>query len=125
MTLPKPTDGELAILNVLWDLGPSTVRQVHDVLMRNRDLGYTTVLKMLQVMTEKGLVQRDESERTHVYATAQSQAQTQRTLVEDLLGRAFGGSALKLVVQALSGTKASPAELEAIRRLIEGKEGAP
>ena len=125
MTLPKPTDGELAILNVLWNLGPSTVRQVHEVLMRERDLGYTTVLKMLQVMTEKGLVLRDETERTHVYATAQSQVQTQRTLVEDLLGRAFGGSALKLVVQALSGGKASAEELGEIRRLIDRKEGAP
>lgn len=125
MNLPKPTDGELAILSVLWGLGPSTVRQVHEVLVQERDLGYTTVLKMLQVMTEKGLVLRDESERTHVYATAQSQAQTQRTLVEDLLGRAFGGSALQLVVQALSSTKAGPAELDEIRRLLDRPGGAP
>ncbi len=125
MNLPKPTDGELAILSVLWGLGPSTVRQVHEVLVQQRDLGYTTVLKMLQVMTEKGLVLRDESERTHVYATTQSQAQTQQTLVADLLGRAFGGSALQLVMQALSTTKASPAELVEIRRLLDGPGGAP
>jgi BlaI family transcriptional regulator, penicillinase repressor len=125
MTLPKPTDGELAILNVLWALGPSTVRQVHEDLLRERDLGYTTVLKMLQVMTEKGLVVRDESERTHVYSTAQSQTQTQRTLVEDLLGRAFNGSALKLMVQALSASKTSPEELAEIRTLLDGAGGKP
>ena len=125
MNLPKPTDGELAILSVLWALGPSTVRQVHEDLLRERDLGYTTVLKMLQVMTEKGLVVRDETERTHVYAPAQSQTQTQRTLVEDLLGRAFNGSALKLVVQALSASKASPEELAEIRTLLAGPGGKP
>ena len=124
MTLPRPTDGELAILNVLWDRGPSTVRQVHEVIMQDRDLGYTTVLKMLQVMMEKGLVLRDERERTHVYAPAQSKVQTQKGLVEDLLGRAFGGSALNLVVQALSATKASAEELRQIRALIDRKEGA-
>ncbi len=125
MTLPKPTDGELAILSVLWSLGPSTVRQVHEDLLKERDLGYTTVLKMLQVMTEKGLVVRDESERTHVYAPAQSQTQTQRTLVEDLLGRAFNGSALKLVVQALSASKTSPEELAEIRTLLDATGGRP
>ena len=125
MTLPKPTDGELAILSVLWSLGPSTVRQVHEELLRERDLGYTTVLKMLQVMTEKRLVVRDESERTHVYAPAQSQTQTQRTLVEDLLGRAFNGSALKLMVQALSASKTSPEELAEIRTLLDHTGGKP
>lgn len=125
MTLPKPTDGELAILNVLWSLGSATVRQVHDAILQDRDLGYTTVLKMLQVMTEKGLVVRDESERTHVYAPAQSQTQTQRTLVEDLLGRAFNGSALKLVVQALSASKAGAEELAEIRKLLEETGGRP
>ncbi|MBI4912591.1 MAG: BlaI/MecI/CopY family transcriptional regulator [Acidobacteria bacterium] len=123
MTLPRPTDGELSILRVLWSLGPSTVRQVHEVLMKDRDLGYTTVLKMLQVMTEKGLVTRDERERTHVYASAQTEGQTQRTLVEDLLGRAFGGSALKLMVQALASGQASQEELREIRRLLDQKEG--
>ena len=125
MTLPKPTDGELAILSVLWLLGPSTVRQVHEDLLRERDLGYTTVLKMLQVMTEKGLVVRDETERTHVYMPAQTQSQTQRTLVEDLLGRAFNGSALKLMVQALSASKTSPEELAEIRTLLDGTGGKP
>ncbi len=125
MTLPKPTDGELALLSVLWSLGPSTVRQVHEEMLRERDLGYTTVLKMLQVMTEKGLVVRDESERTHIYAPAQSQSQTQRTLVEDLLGRAFNGSALKLVVQALSASKTGPEELAEIRKLLDGPGGRP
>ena len=125
MTLPKPTDGELAILSVLWSLGPSTVRQVHEKLLRERDLGYTTVLKMLQVMTEKRLVVRDETERTHVYAPAQSQTQTQRTLVEDLLGRAFNGSALKLMVQALSASKTSPEELAEIRTLLDHTGGKP
>lgn len=125
MNLPKPTDGELAILSVLWALGPSTVRQVHDELLRERDLGYTTVLKMLQVMTDKGLVVRDESERTHVYAPAESQAQTQRHLVEDLLGRAFNGSALKLVMQALSASKATPEEIAEIRRQLGEAGGKP
>lgn len=125
MTLPKPTDGELAILSVLWTLGPSTVRQVHEDLLRERDLGYTTVLKMLQVMTEKKLVVRDETERTHIYAPAQSQTQTQRTLVEDLLGRAFNGSALKLMVQALSASKTSPEELAEIRTLLDHTGGKP
>ena len=97
MSLPKPTVGELALLSVLWTLGPSTVRQVHEELLRERDLGYTTVLKMLQVMTEKGLVVRDESERTHIYAPAQSQAQTQRTLVEDLRERLPGYLVPRLV----------------------------
>jgi predicted transcriptional regulator len=125
MTLPKPTDGELAILSVLWSLGPSTVRQVHEDLLRERDLGYTTVLKMLQVMTEKKLVVRDETERTHIYAPAQSQTMTQRTLVEDLLGRAFNGSALKLMVQALSASKSSPEELAEIRTLLDRTGGKP
>ena len=125
MTLPKPTDGELAILSVLWSLGPSTVRQVHEKLLRERDLGYTTVLKMLQVMTERRLVVRDETERTHVYARAQTQTQTQRTLVEDLLGRAFNGSALKLMVQALSASKTSPEELAEIRTLLDATGGKP
>ena len=117
----KPTDGELGILRVLWANGPSTVRQVVETL--GRDTGYTTVLKLLQIMTEKGLVRRDERERTHVYQAAYTEDQTQRRLVSDLLDRAFGGSAARLVLQALSTRKTSPAELAEIRRFLDRKRG--
>ena len=117
--LPRPTDGELAILRVLWERGPSTVRQIFEVLSADKDLGYTSVLKLLQVMTEKGLVARDDSERSHVYRVAQSEESTQAHLVGDLLDRAFGGSAAKLVMQALSSRKTSLEEREEIRRLID------
>ena len=123
MTSPKPTDAELAILGVLWSRGPSTVRQVHDALTEQRATGYTTALKLLQIMTEKGLVARDETDRSHVYRARLSEDETQRQLLDDLLGRAFGGSATKLVLQALSGDKATPEELAEIRRLIEEKQG--
>jgi predicted transcriptional regulator len=123
--LPRPTDAELAILRVLWERGPSTVRQVNELLNRDKDTGYTTVLKLLQIMTEKGLVTRDETARTHVYTSACSEDQTQRQLVGDLLDRAFGGSARKLVMQALSARKASADELAEIRRLIEKIEQNP
>ena len=119
--MPKPTDAELAILRVLWDRGPSTVRQVHDVLLRERPTAYTTALKLLQIMTEKGLVRRDETDRTHVYYARLSEEQTQRQLVRDLLDRAFGGSASKLVMQALAARRASPEELGEIRKLIEAR----
>ncbi len=124
MNLPRPTDAELAVLNVLWDRGPSTVRQIHDVLSGNRDLGYTTVLKSLQVMTEKGLVLRNESERSHVFAATLSETQTQRSLLGDLMERAFGGSAAKLVIQALHAKRASKQELDEIRRLLDEGGGA-
>jgi predicted transcriptional regulator len=117
--LPRPTDAELAILRVLWQLGPSTVRDVHDLLSRKHDTGYTTVLKLLQIMTEKGLVVRDESERAHVYSARQSEQKTQRQLLADLADRAFGGSATRLVMQALSGRKATSEELNAIRELLD------
>jgi BlaI family transcriptional regulator, penicillinase repressor len=117
---PRPTDAELAILRVLWQHGTCTVRQVHDELSRERPSAYTTALKMLQIMTEKGLVRRDESERTHVYQSRLSEEQTQRQLVRDLLDRAFGGSSSKLVMQALSARRATPEELTEIRRLLEG-----
>lgn len=120
---PRPTDAELAILRVLWDRGPSTVRQVHEVLTAERPGGYTTVLKLLQIMTEKGLVERDESSRTHVYVPRYSQEHTQRQLVGDLMDRAFGGSSTKLVMQALATRKATPEELSEIRRLLEQREG--
>jgi predicted transcriptional regulator len=115
----RPTEAELAILRVLWSEGPCTVRQVHDVLARSQPTGYTTVLKLLQIMTEKGLVLRDESQRSHVYRPAHSEARTQKQLVGDLLERAFGGSALKLVMQALASRRASAEELTEIRKLVE------
>jgi len=120
-TVPRPTDAELAILRVLWERGPSTVRQVHDTLGRERPTAYTTALKMLQIMTEKGLVSRDESDRTHVYQARLTEEQTQRQLVGDLLERAFGGSASKLVMQALASTRASQDELSEIRKMIDDR----
>lgn len=119
---PRPTDAELAILRILWQRGPSTVRQVHEVLAsRDRPTAYTTALKLLQIMTDKGLVRRDESDRTHVYHARLSEDQTQRQLVRDLLDRAFGGSATKLVMQALNARRATPEELGEIRRLIDAR----
>src|SRR5689334_4289220 len=114
--VPRPTDAELAILRILWERGPSTVRQVHDVLARDRQAAYTTALKLLQIMTEKG---RDERDRTHVYRARHGEEQTQRQLVRDLVDRAFGGSAMKLVLQALASKRASPEELRDIRRAID------
>ena len=116
---PRPTDAELEILSVLWERGPSTVRDVHERLSETKDTGYTTVLKLMQIMSEKGLVRRDERERAHVYEARLPQEQTQRQLVGDLLDRAFQGSAMKLVMQALAANKASAAELSEIRRVLE------
>ena len=116
---PKPTDAVLAILRVIWEQGPSTVRHIQQILDRARPTGYTTVLKRLQIMTEKGLVRRDESERSHVYRARFSEDQTQRQLLGDLLDRAFAGSTSRLVVQALSSRKASAEELAAIRKLLD------
>ncbi|MBV8518543.1 MAG: BlaI/MecI/CopY family transcriptional regulator [Acidobacteria bacterium] len=123
ITTPRPTDAELAILRVLWERGSSTVREVHDALSRSQDTGYTTVLKLLQIMTEKGLVVRDESQRAHVYSSKLGEQRTQRQLIGDLMDRAFGGSPTKLVLQALSTTKASAEELRAIRRMLDELEG--
>jgi predicted transcriptional regulator len=120
-TRRKPTDAELGILRVLWSRGPSTVRQVAEAL--GRQAGYTTVLKLLQIMTEKRLVVRDEAARTHVYQAAYTEDQTQRQLVSDLLDRAFGGSAAKLVLQALAANKTSPEELAEIRKLLDKQRG--
>jgi predicted transcriptional regulator len=120
-TRRKPTDAELGILRVLWSRGPSTVRQVAEVL--GREAGYTTVLKLLQIMTEKRLVVRDEAERTHIYEAASTQDQTQRQLVTDLLDRVFDGSAAQLVLQALATNKTSPEELDEIRKLLAAKSG--
>ena len=119
---PRPTDAELTILRVLWERGPSTVRQVHDVLGRDRTTAYTTALKMLQIMAEKGLVTRDERERTHVYHARVGEEQTQRQLVRDLLDRAFGGSSSKLVMQALAARRASAEELGEIQRLLDDRK---
>lgn len=116
---PRPTDSELAILRVLWERGPSTVREVHDAINRIHDSGYTTTLKLLQIMTDKGLVVRNESQRAHIYATTLTQQRTQMQLLGDLADRAFGGSPAKLVMQALSTTKASAEELTAIRDLLD------
>src|ERR1043166_7109514 len=120
---PRPTDAELAILRVLWERGPSSVRDVHDALSTEQSTGYTTVLKLLQIMTEKGLVVRDESQRAHIYEARYSEQRTQRQLLTDLMERAFGGSAAKLVMQALSGRKATAEELSAIRNLLDRLEG--
>ena len=117
----KPTDAELAILRVLWARGPSTVREVAEAL--GREAAYTTMLKLMQIMTEKRLVQRDDSTRSHVYTATYSEDQTQKQLVADLLHRAFDGSAAKLVLQALAAGKASPEELAEIRKLLDTHRG--
>jgi len=122
-TLPRPTDAELAILNVLWERGPSTVRDVHEALTTTQTTGYTTVLKLMQIMTEKGLVVRDESQRAHIYEARSSEQKTQRQLLTDLAERAFGGSPAKLVMQALSDRRTSTDDLNAIRDLLDRLEG--
>jgi len=138
---PRPTDAELQILRVLWDRGPCTVREVHDALGRNKtrrpseprqkaaarrergsSVGYTTVLKLMQIMTDKGLVRRDETERAHVYEACLPEEQTQRQLVGDLINRVFAGSASKLVMHALSAGKASAADLAEIREILDELE---
>jgi predicted transcriptional regulator len=119
---PRPTDAELAILDILWRRGPSTVREVTDELSETRATGYTTALKLLQIMTEKGLVRRDESQRAHLYQAVVAKAETQRRLVKDLVERAFEGSAMQLVQRALSARRASPEELEQIRRMLDDLE---
>ena len=118
----KPTDAELGILNVLWSRGPSTVRQIAEEM--GREAGYTTILKLLQIMTEKALVVRDEDSRTHVYTAAYTQDQTQRQLVADLLERAFDGSASKLVLQALAAGKTTPEDLAEIKKLLRAAGAA-
>ena len=120
--LPRPTDAELEILKVLWRRGPSTVREVFETLGENKTTGYTTVLKTMQIMAEKGLVVRDESERAHRYEPAAPEDETQRRLVGDLLRKAFDGSAKKLVMQALSTERASAEELSEIRRMLDELE---
>jgi predicted transcriptional regulator len=119
---PKPTEAELAILRVLWQRGPSTVRQVHEALNSVKKTGYTTVLKFMQIMHEKGLVTRDEKPYAHVYEARLPQQQAQRTLVADLLERAFEGSMSSLLLQALSSRKATPEELADIRKILKDYE---
>ncbi len=118
----KPTDSELAILRVLWQRGASTVKEVQKVLEANKRTGYTTVLKFLQIMVEKGLVTRDEASFAHVYQARIPQEQTQRTLVADLMERAFEGSTSRLVLQALATKKATPSELAEIRKILKNHE---
>lgn len=118
-TPPAPTDAELEVLRVLWDRGPSTVREVHEVVSAGKDVGYTTVLKQMQVMHRKGLVARSERFRSHVYQASQPQGQVQRGLAQSLLKQAFGGSAASLVQSALGGRKVSAAELAEIREVLE------
>ncbi|MHC4400929.1 MAG: BlaI/MecI/CopY family transcriptional regulator [Planctomycetota bacterium] len=121
-TAPQPAEGELLILQVLWKQGPSTVRDVHEALSRTRSTGYTTTLKRMQIMADKGLVTRDESRRTHIYHPKISQEQAQRQLVNSLVNRAFEGCTKRLVMQALSVKKTSPADLADIRRLLDELE---
>ena len=116
---PRPTDAELAILRVLWQRGPSTVREVHETLNRTKPTGYTTVLKFMQIMAEKGLVRRDEEQRAHVYTARVPKQETQQQLVGDLLRRVFNDSPAQLMMQALATKKASAEELAEIRRLLD------
>jgi predicted transcriptional regulator len=120
--LPKPTEAELSILRVLWQRGPSTVREVWDQLHPEQGTGYTTVLKTMQIMFDKGLLKRNEAERSHIYEAARSREHTQRQVVGHLLERLFSGSAPQLVMQALSAKKASPEELAEIRNMLERME---
>lgn len=119
----RPTDAELAILRVLWDHGASTVKDVHRRLKHREKIGYTTVLKTLQIMTEKSLVTRDESQRAHVYSPRRTEEQTQKHMLRDLLDRAYKGSAGKLVLQALSSKPATQEEIEEIRTLLDKISG--
>jgi BlaI family penicillinase repressor len=120
---PRPTEGELAILRVLWESGPATVREILRTLNETKPTGYTTALKLLQIMTEKGLVERDEQVSPQVYRPSCPREQTQRQLVRDLLQRAFGGSVRTLVLQALAEKKSSPEELAAMEKLLARFEG--
>jgi predicted transcriptional regulator len=120
---PRPTDAELAILRVLWQLGPSTVREVCETLNRARPTGYTTALKLMQIMHGKGHLLRDERGQTHVYSARQSQTKTQKLLIRDLLDRAFDGSARRLILGALSAKKVPPEELRQIRKILDQLEG--
>ena len=118
----KPTDGELEILNILWEAGPSTVRNVHEQL--NKDAGYTTTLKLMQIMLEKGLLRRDDTSKIHIYEAAVNQNQTRGEIVQRMIDNVFNGSAMNLVMQALGNHKASSAEMEQIREYLDKAEKA-
>ena len=122
-TPQKPTASELEILRVLWARGPSTVREVYKALREQKSLGYTTVLKLLQIMTAKGTVRRNEEQRAHVYEACQPAEETKRQLVGDVLHRVFEGSASELMIHALEGRRTSKKELEELRRLLDEYEG--
>jgi predicted transcriptional regulator len=122
MSMPSPTDAELEILRVLWDRGPSTVREIHDAISPVKAIGYTTVLKQMQVMHQKGLLSRSERFRSHVYEAAKSRIQTQRQLATSILHQVFDGSARGLLQSALAGRKVDAAELQEIRELLEQVE---
>jgi predicted transcriptional regulator len=117
---PRPTDAELEILTVLWSTGPATVREIHSVINRRRSAQYSTVLKFMQIMAEKGLVDRDDKERAHIYKAARPREWTQKQLAGDLLERGFAGSAKALLVGALSARKATKEELAEMRKLLNG-----
>ena len=117
--IPRPTDAELSVLRVLWSQGPSTVREIHGILSQERSLGYTTVLKATQVMLQKGLLVRDESQRSHVFAAAIPESETRTSLVGDLMEKAFGGSATKLLAHALHAKRPTKQELDEIQRLLD------
>ena len=119
----RPTDRELTILRILWDNGPSTVRRVNEAMSKDDNTGYTTTLKLMQIMTEKGLLVRDESQYKHVYRPAFTEQRTQKQLVSDLLERAFSGSAEKLVMRALSAKKVPAKELARIRKMLDEMQG--
>lgn len=116
---PSPTDAELAVLRILWERGPATVRQVHERLTQERDLGYTTVLKTMTIMLDKGLVIRDDSERSHVYRPAIPESDTKNRMVSDLMAKAFSGSARQLMMHALQGGHTPATELDAIQQLLD------
>jgi BlaI family transcriptional regulator, penicillinase repressor len=120
---PRPTDAELEILTVIWSRGASTVREIHETIQERRPAQYTTVLKMLQIMTEKGLVVRDDSERAHRYVASREKETTQKQLAGDLLERAFGGSAASMLLGALAAKKASKKELAEMRKMLDAMEG--
>jgi BlaI family transcriptional regulator, penicillinase repressor len=122
ITNRKPTTSELEILHILWERGPSTVREVHEALHAKRPIGYTSVLKLMQIMTVKGAVRRNEEQRAHVYEAVQPEEKTKRDLALDVLQRVFDGSASELMMHALAGQKASKEEIEEMRRLLNEHE---
>lgn len=122
-TVPKPTESELEVLQVLWNSGPATVRLVNDRLNEKKNVGYTTTLKIMQLMVEKGLLKRDEHQRSHLYSAAAKEKDTQRLLLDRFLETAFGGSAMKLVMQALGNHKTTKEEISRIRELLDNIEG--